>query len=211
MAKFARWVQIPVLLDPSEMTELFDALGEFLIVNVSSVSTEGEISRQAFLNIYAEAIASLRAGQVPASPWFSSCLTTTWEAIEVRELPDGRAIRRAAAPVIQLQPHTFTHSDDDGKFRSMVRGAGAIWWGLQFSYPGLYEDPKTREIVKVDASFPNSPIFRTLQRWVRHHTRPTPFLVDGELVNVPIRTGKRVFEWIDEHPQLGERLCVLKS
>ena len=210
MAKFAKWLQVPVLLDPSEMEALFAEMGEFLIVDVSRVTAEGEISQADFLQIYADYIGGLRAGEVRTSPWFSSCFTTTMEAIEVCELPNGRAVRRAAAPVIQLQPHTFSRSNDDGKFRSMVRGEGAIPWGIQFSYPQLFEDPTTREIVKVDATFPNSTIFRTLQRWVRHHTRPTPFEVDGKRINVPIRLGKSCFEWIDQHPQLGS-LCVLKS
>lgn len=210
MASFSRWLLVPVLLDPSEMVALFAELGEFLIVDVSRVTAEGEISRGDFLNIYSDYVEGLKSGEVQTSPWFSSCFTTTMEAVEVRPVPDGRAVRRAAAPVIQLQPHTFAHSADDGKFRSMVRGPGAISWGIQFSYPQLFEDPTTREIVKVDATFPNSTIFRTLQRWVRHHTRPTPFEVDGKRVNVPIRLGKVCFEWIDKHPQLGD-LCVLKS
>ncbi len=210
MANFSKWLALPVLLDGSEMEALFEAMGEFLIIDVSRVTAEGEIARDEFLQIYSDYVEGLKRGEVGMSPWFASCFTTSWEAIEVRELSDGRAVRRASAPVIQLQPHTFAHSKDDGKFRSMVRGEEAVSWGIQFSYPQLFEDPVTREIVKVDTAFPNSAVFRTLQRWVRHHTRPTPFEVDGKRVNVPIRLGKSCFEWIDQHPQLGD-LCVLKS
>ena len=209
MANFSKWLLVPVLLDRVEMEALFAELGEFFIVDVSRVLEEGGISHAEFLKIYSEYVEGLKRGEVNTSPWFSSCFTTTEEAIETRTVPDGRMMRKACAPVVQLQPHTFTYSTDDGKFRSMVRGEGAISWGIQFSYPQLFEDPATRDIVKVDATFPNTPFFRTLQRWVRHHTRPTPFEVEGRRINVPIRLGKQCFEWIDRHPEL-EDLCVLK-
>jgi hypothetical protein len=207
---FSKFLLVPVLLDSAEMKALFAELGDFFIFDVSRVLDDGEISRGEFLSVYAEYVEGLKRGEVITSPWFSSCFTTTEETIETIVVPDGRAMRKACAPVVQLQPHTFTYSTDDGKFRSMVRGEGAISWGIQFSYPQLFEDPKSRDIVKVDGTFPNTPFFRALQRWVRHHTRPTPFEVEGRRINVPIRLGKQCFEWIDQHPQLGH-LCVLKS
>jgi hypothetical protein len=107
-------------------------------------------------------------------------------------------------PIIQLQAHTLFYSQLDGQVRSMVRGEGEIHWGIQFSYPQIYQNAQTGQIEKIEDNekFPNTALFRRLQRWVRDHTRATPLEVGGKRVNLPARLGKQCFSWINRHPQL---------
>jgi hypothetical protein len=90
----------------------------------------------------------------------------------------------------------------------MSMGVKAIFWGIQISYPQIYQDPKSMELLKVGESN-NSELFALVRSWVRDATRPTPFVVSGMKTNVPIRLGKQCFSWIGAHPQLKEQGIVV--
>ena len=95
----------------------------------------------------------------------------------------------------------------------MTFGADCITWGLQFSYPQIYQDPVTLEISKADRNeeLSNSELFKNLIRWQRLTTRPTPFLTEKGLENIPIRIGKSCFSWINNHPQFIEAKIKVKT
>lgn len=204
------WLTLPALMDAQELGCLFEALGEFRIHRIGSVLSrqEGNISREAFLACYGAYIGDLKEGRAPTDPryrqYLSAALTVDDEAVYAVALPDERHIIKIRRPVLQLQPHTLGYSPLDGKFRSMVRGENTVSWGVQYGYPQVFQNPKTGAIEKIDQSesFPNTALFRKLQRWVRHNTLPTPFEVGGVRTNVPIRLGKQCFSWINRHPQL---------
>ncbi len=65
----------------------------------------------------------------------------------------------------------------------MVLSRKSVTWGLQFSYPQLYQDPRTRQIFKVTDTpeFPNTALFSKLQKWIRSETLPTPFQVEASV------------------------------
>jgi hypothetical protein len=67
------------------------------------------------------------------------------------------------------------------------------------------------EAVKETPSFPNTVLFHQIQRWMRGATIPTPFLVDGKGVNVPLRLGKRCLSWINTHAQLKAKGIRVKT
>jgi hypothetical protein len=89
----------------------------------------------------------------------------------------------------------------------MVLSPESISWGLQISYPQLYQDPKTRQIAKVTSvlEFSNTALFAKLLKWIRSATLPTPFEVKGVRINSSIRVGKKSLVWIKSHPQLKQR------
>jgi len=80
-------------------------------------------------------------------------------------------------------------------------GLGSVFWGIQMSYPQIYQDPKTMELMEIEES-PNMELFQKIRGWVRDATRATPFIVEGKRVNSPIRIGKNCLSWIGRHPQL---------
>lgn len=207
----SKWLTCPVLLDVDEMYALLDSLGDFWIFPISGILPKGqsETSKAQFIEEYRSYIEPLKNGRLPDEKLFrttfSSAFTASLEALYIVYLSEKEQLIKIGKPVIQLQHHKFTFSHIDGKFRSMVYGANSIFWGLQFSYPQLYQDARILEVKQVidSAEFPNTALFKTLQRWVRHNTIPTPFLADGKQVNVPIRLGKQCLPWINNHPQLA--------
>jgi hypothetical protein len=105
-----------------------------------------------------------------------------------------------------MQMHQFLFSSMEKIFYPMVLGQKTVSWGLQFSYPQFYQDPKTKEITRVIKKdlFPNTELFALLMKWVRQFTIHTTFLVEEERINATIRIGKKCMSWIHLHPQLQE-------
>jgi hypothetical protein len=90
------------------------------------------------------------------------------------------------------------YSPLDGVFRPMVLSSSSIFWGLQFSFPQVYQHPKTGEFFEVE----EFGLFELVRKWSREFTVATPMIVEGKRTNIPIRLGKRCFSWINTHPQL---------
>lgn len=209
----SKWLQIQVLLDVHEMESLFADLGEFYIYRVGGIAKIGEelISQERFLSEYRDYIDALKRGEVPDADRFrkvfANVLTASSDALFSYRISPEEHIVRIARPIIQMQSHSMHYSKDDEKFRPLVFGYDSILWGVQFSYPQLYQDVVTMEIKKVDQSdvCMNTALFRKLQQWLRHHTRPTPIVAEGKAMRIPIKIGNECFSWINRHPQLKQR------
>lgn len=204
----SKWLKSQALIDTEEMAHLFDTLDAFKLYMAGCVTPigEGELSRRRFLDLYHEYISALREGRRPdinrfRQP-FSSAMTVDDTALFVMPVQDDKQLMRVCKPVVQMQLHTMGYSD--GEFRSMTLGKESMLWGIQFSYPQLFQDPEQNDIVKVDSAFPNTELFRSIQRWMRRNTIPTPFIVKGVQINASQRLGKRCLNWINDHPDLKE-------
>lgn len=213
----SKWQACHVLIEADEMRDLFDALGNFWIVQISGLIPLGQeiVPREDFLSLYSSYIAALKRGEILTDSrlrsYFSSVFTVDLNALYAVKVNGQQSVVKISKPVVQLQAHRFDYSSADGKFRSMVLGYDSIHWGLQFSYPHFYQDENLEVFtVREGAQFPNTALFKQLQRWVRSHTLATPFEVEGKRINVPIRLGKHCLSWINSHPQFSaKRLKVL--
>lgn len=201
----SKYLKHHVLCDREELEGLFSSLGEFFIYRLTGLSDGKAIDKNEFLQGYESWIEGLKSGKLPEDSdlkkLLACAITAEVDALWKQEVPGHRYIIKVAKPVIQVQAHFFTYSNLDQVFRSMTMGQDSIFWGLQFSFPQIYQDPKTMELLEVEDS-PNLALFQKIKEWVRNATRATPFVVDGKKTNVPIRLGKNCFSWIHKHPQL---------
>ncbi len=208
--------KLPVLINLEEMEALLASLGTFSIFDVSRPVTveEMEISPKDFLFHWGRYVEGIVTGKLideaPLRPYFSAVFTTTPDALYAIALANGKYLIKAKEPVIQLQRHHFIFSEG---FHSGVMGEGSITWGIQFSYPQLYLDPKTNQIGKVikNSTFPNTELFQKLAKWVRSYTSATPFVFEEKQINEPMRLGKQCFDWINHHPTLKEKQLHVAS
>lgn len=206
----SKWLKIQVLLDTEEMGKLLIDLGDIIIALTGCVCNldEGFILKESFLGCYKRYIDELKERQIPDEShfrsFFSATFTVALDHLYAVMVNDGKHIIRACKPVVQLQSHRMIYSPEDGKFRSMVFGLESIAWGIQFSYPQLYQDAATHDVMQVgvSSSFPNTILFRHLQKWMREHTVPTRFEIEGKRMTLPVRIGKSCMKWINRHPQL---------
>lgn len=217
----SKWLTCSVLLETQELQRLIAELPLFWIFSVGKLlgPEQGEISSSEFLEAYDAYMQSIKRGSLLPETAFQASFSTVWtcslEALYAVYIDEEHKLIKPCRPVIQLQHHKMSYSKDDKKFRSMVFGVESIYWGLQFSYPQLYQDPQSLKVetVRESEAFPNTYLFHALQRWMRRHTIPTPFLVGEQIVNTPMRIGRECLPWIHHHPQLVQKdlRVVVKS
>ena len=212
-----KFITLQVLLDIQEIEALIDLLGSpyIFLVGGALPPDKSFLTKEQFLEGYREYIEPLKEGALPDEKYrnlFGSVWTKATDHLFAVPVGENRQLVRVYRPIIQLQSHSMSYSHHDGKFHPMVFGEESILWGIQFSYPQLFKDPVTKTVTKVteDIEFPNTSLFHHLQKWVRHHTMATPFLVGGKQINVPVRIGKECLSWINHHPQLVAKKIEVK-
>jgi hypothetical protein len=202
----SKYLKFQVLCDAEELQKLLD--GSFAIYPLTGLRDGEPIKSERLIEAYASWIEGLKEGREPTDESLREVLaaafTAEGDALWKQAVAGDRFIVKIAKPVVQVQAHFFTYSPIDGVFRPMSMGPGNIFWGLQFSFPQIYQDAKTMEFFEVDEC-PNAELFQRIRQWVRDTTRATPFVVGGKRVNVPIRLGKQCFSWIHRHPKLIEQ------
>ncbi|PIS02539.1 MAG: hypothetical protein COT85_04440 [Chlamydiae bacterium CG10_big_fil_rev_8_21_14_0_10_42_34] len=204
----SKYLKHHVLCDVSELNCLFSVLQSFEIYPLTGINDGLPIEKERFLQEYGTWIEELKQGRVPTDSSLRKVLACAFsaesDALWKQLVPKERYLIKMAKPCVQVQAHFFTYSPIDGVFRPMTMGQASIFWGLQFSFPQIYQDPKSMEFFEIDES-PNAELFQKIKQWTRDMTRATPFVVEGKRVNVPIRLGKNCFSWIHNHPQLIEQ------
>ncbi len=205
-----KWLTLQMLISIKEMQQLFTHLKQVELFQIATACIEGseQISQEKFLALYEEYISALATGQIPDMSVYRAFFSSAWSydsrCLYMLQLAGNKSLVRIKEPVVQTQPLSIGFSSIDNKFRPMVHGAEAIIWGLQFSFPQIFSDPNTKEVLqaKDEGRFINWRLFREIQKWQREHTRPTPFILNGAKHNEPFRLGKDCFAWINNHYQL---------
>lgn len=209
----SKWLAVQALLGAEEMDRLLEALPPLSICLGAGVTSQGEglMPPEDFLSLYRRYVDTLKAGETVDPGLFRQAFSSMWtvdlDTVYAMDVGQGRQLIKPRRPCVQLQMHDLGYSPVDHTFRPMVSGPSSLSWGIQFSYPQIFQDPKTAEIHRVDESdaFPNTQLFRQIQRWLRRNSRPTP-MVQGESVqNLPVRLGLDCFEWIHKHGQLSRQ------
>jgi len=215
----SKWLKTQVLLSEEECMHLLEALGDFFIFNVSEPVSlkEAVIPRPLFLERYSMYVQALKQGKIPDTSslraTFSSIFTLSSDLVYAMPIKEEKFLIKPTLPVVQLQLHHFYFSSLDRSFHPLVFGPESVTWGLQFSYPQLYQDPHMRTIAKISKSdvFPNTELYLRLVSWIRKETQPTPFLYQDTKLYAPLRIGKKSLEWVKNHPQLhlkGLTICA---
>jgi hypothetical protein len=214
----SKWLSLQLLIDAEEIASLFQAMGKVCLFSVGRIYPigEGEVSVGSFLEVYKNYISALKEGKYPpaaAHPYFSVGLSLDSSHFAEVVLSQNEQMIRAVKPIVQLQPHSMGYLEERSEFKPLVFGSRNISWGLQIAYPQLWQNPTSGVIEKVHLSeaLPNGKLFRAIQLWCRENTLPTPFLCKEKVVNVPMRLGRRCFQWIDNHPQLKEKNLFVKG
>lgn len=214
----SKWLKHQLLIDENEMKDLLEAIGACYICHASGPVDKNAafVSKEALLQRYCGYIKAIKESapvdERELRRFFCNYLTYDLSALYALAVSGDRLLIKVAKPVVQMQFHHFFASQVDGKFHSMVMTEESVHWGVQFSYPQIFEDPKTHLFSKVNesAEFPNTTLFKNIIRWLRLHTVPTPFIFQGARTRVPFRLGKRCFSWVEKHPGLQKKGIVVE-
>jgi hypothetical protein len=213
----SRWIHVPVLASVEELGQLFSLWNSswLLLLGIPLKREEMEIPFSYFLEVYGKVIEKLKNGEAADKMLLKNILpaavSMSDEAVYLQEVAGDRYLLKLRKPVMQMQAHFFRFSPIDNSIRSMVKGQDSVFWGIEISYPQIFQNPKTEEIEKSSA-FENEKLYTALKKWMRDFTRPTPFILpDGKKMNSPIRIGKSCLSWIAEHPDLKTKGLVVDA
>lgn len=198
----SKWLKFQVLCQRDEMERLFELCKPLFIFPLTGIVDGNPISEKSFLAEYDSWISGLKEGRLPEDSALKKILAAAFtddlDALWLQEVSGKGYLMKMARPTLLVQAHWFSYSEMDGVFRPMSMGPQSIFWGLQFSFPTIYQDAKTMELREVD----RGKLFEKIRFWVREETRATPFIIGGQRTNSSIRLGKGCFSWIGSHPQL---------
>jgi hypothetical protein len=201
----SKWLKFQVLCERKELEKLFELLRPFFIFPLTGIVDGHPLSEERFLSEIDSWIVNLREGRVPEDAGLKKILAAAFtddlDSLWLQEVPGKGYLMKMSKPVLLAQAHSFSYSEIDGVFRPMSMGPQSIFWGIQFSFPSIYQDAKTMELREVE----RGKLFDAVRLWVREETRATPFIVKEKRINSPIRLGKGCFSWIGSHPQLGKQ------
>ncbi len=208
----AKWIKIQALVDETELAELFQE--PFFIYPLSGTYPLDAfpVDKKGYLDHYRTFIDALKEGHLPKEN--RELNVVAWvrspDSVWLQQIPGERYMVKPCEPFVQVQIHQMGFSELDQEFRPMVLSQNSIFWGLQFSFPQVYQEPKTMNLQESE----DSELFQAIRQWIRNSTLPTPMMVHGKRVNIPMRLGKKCFSWINKHPQLinkGLSVLELKS
>lgn len=198
------WLSQAFFLPPNEFKELIDLLLPFYMVKTDSVlaAEEGLFNKEDFLKAYEHYFTAVTSNQ-PLNDdevrFFFQCVwTISLDTLYRIKLSEEKHIIKLSMPSIMVQHHRLHYSKDDKTFRSMVFGKDTFPFGLQLSYPQLYQDPKSCNLEKVLLSdkFINSKLFTKARQWFRDKTRPMSVLLENKKVTIPVRISKSSSEYL---------------
>jgi len=186
------------------MQVLLDSLPQTIsIYQMGTLAQKKEVSlsKQELVEIYGNYL----SGQEVSN--FHYLITCSKDSIYQSELDDGRVLIKPKLPSIGLSLHSFSYLPEAKEIKPSAFGSNTIRWGVKFSYPQIYQDPKTGEIFNVlnNPLFENSQLFSCLQKKIREMTLPAFFQIEEQLLKTPLRLGRACFDWINDHPQLKQR------
>ncbi len=205
----SKWLKHAILLNVEEMRSFLSVLGSFVLVPASGLLSEvsWQISKQEFLEQYASYLDWMHLHTtLPPNDlrrFFSLMLSTSLETFYAMKVPEEKIVVKPSLPVIQIQLYHCFFSSFDHQIRSMVASPESFAWGLQFSYPQIYEHPKTHQFTKIliEEGFPNSKPFKEMVSWLRKNTQPVALQEDGRAY-APFRIGKLSLDRRETHAGL---------
>jgi hypothetical protein len=213
----SKWLKHAVLLGLDEMASLLSAIEPFFLIPATGILSEDswQVSREEFLRqyeLYLKWMASEPTLPPPAlRRFFPLMLSASLDVFYAVPVSPGKNVIKASLPVIQIQMFHCFFSSFDQKLRSMVVSPESFGWGIQISYPQVYEDPHTHQFSKVlleEDKFPNSKPFKAIVSWLRKNTQPVPLQEEGGLAYAPFRIGKHSLEKRQTHVGLQKMLST---
>jgi hypothetical protein len=142
----SKWQKCPMLLEVKEMEDLLRTLAPLWIIQTNGLIAAGQeiISQEDFLLTYSQYIHALKTGKVILDAHIRALFSSVWirslESVYAVSVRDNQRMVRLVHPAIQLQIHRFDYFAADNSFRSMILSPDSIHWGIQFSYPAIFQD-----------------------------------------------------------------------
>ena len=214
MMRCSKWLRHAVLMSMEEMESFFDLLGSFFLIPAAGlVSLENwQITKENFLLEYRSYIEWLELHpELPSSSFrkfFTLMLSSSLDDFYAVPTSLDRFVIKARRPVIQIQLYHCFISRFDGQIHPMALSPESFSWGIQISYPQIYEDPITHQFSKtlLAKDFVATDLFKLMVQWLRKNTKPVSLEIKDKKVYAPFRIGKESSALVSSHLGLQKAL-----
>ena len=211
----SKWVKHAVLLDKEEIEAFWQLLASCIIISpVQRVFKEKwDVSKEHFFAQYERYLAWLELEEDFPPPAlrkeFTLMISSFIEAFYAVSIPSDQFLIKARAPVIQIQMYHCFISKFDRKIYPMAMNADSFTYGIQISYPQIYEEAHTGKFKKMllEKDFPNTILYKQIIQWLRHHTRLATFTLGDKEEIAPFRVGKKEKDWMNSHKRFKKTLA----
>lgn len=211
----SKWVKHAILLDKEEMESFWKVLDSSIMISpVQKVSKEKwQVSKEHFFAQYEKYLSWLRLEEEFPPPAlrkeFTLMASSFVEAFYAVSVALDQFIIKARCPVIQIQTYHCFISKFDRKIYPMAMNADSFTYGLQISYPQIYEEPHTGKFKKMllEKDFPNTILYKQIVQWLRNHTKPAIFFIGDKEEVAPFRVGKKDKDWMSDHKRFKKILA----
>lgn len=204
----SKWVKLPIFSSAKEMALLFSKLTAAALFPIGRVLSSDQItiSSENFLKTYESLLKTLfEEKKLLKESILPLAIANQLNDFELIKVNKTKHILRIIRPVIQLKWHFFRFSPIDQSFRSNVFCQDSIFWGVEFSYPQLYQDFETKKIIQINSDYPNLSLWKIIRKWCRDISLATPIHIGNKQMNLTMRLGKDLFPIINEHPDFKNR------
>lgn len=191
----AKYLKYPVLCTTEELRKLFSLSQGSQLFPLTGFF-EKPFQVESFLEAYQGWEGALESLALPMFRPYLACLWTADEnALWLQRVSSGKCLLKMRTPVVQMQAHFFRYSSVDKTAHSMVFSKDSIFWGIQFSYPQIYQEGISKACLKA----PKREEWQAIKRWVRDETAPVRLQDQDTVIQTTMRLGKG---WKKEHPVL---------
>lgn len=212
---FSRWASLEFLLDLSEIHELFQRLKPFHILSPYAGENQDPFcqTEQEFLSAYEQYLSALKGKEKIDLSLYRKMFTTFFsrniEDIYRVPLASGKEMLKIERPFIQIKPIVLNVSSIDQSIHVSALNPTGILWGLQASFPQLFQKPNSADIDKVNPKEDvNAELFKTLRGYIREKTKPVKFEVQDREIQTNFRVGEKCLEWIHQHSGLSKHMKI---
>ncbi len=208
-SRFAKWISFELLLHPEEMKDLLESFSGTLAFSLRKTAplAEQRISFSSLLQDYKKYVLYLMNGEIPPVEFLQNgnlypVFTEDPMTLSYYPYKESGNIKMQK-PSMPAKPVCLHFSPRDLSVRPVARNPEDILWGLQFSFPYLYQDSQTKKIETFrPSSYPNHSLPKRMRSFIRERTVPTTFLYQSQKLTSSFRLGKKYLPYISKHPQL---------
>lgn len=212
-ARFSKWLRHVLLLSLEDMEACLDFLGSFCCIR-AGMTTQASIvvSKEEFLHYYTLYLEEMQHITHLASPalrrFFSLFWTVDPADVAPLLLSQDKILMKPIKPVVQVQLCHCLWNKQSHRIDPMALHADSFSFGLQISYPQIYEDPQTHQFSKVLLSqeFSATPLFLAFVQWMRAHTQPVVVSIAEKKIASTVRMGKKSVSLLALHQGLQRAL-----
>lgn len=208
--RVSKWMNFQLLLNESELLELFKEIEVQHLLCLSHVGIYEDLylSKQNYLNLYAKYLELLQKDTILESREIIKKLNVAiaydFQDFYKIPLPDDKILIKMKSPSIQIKPFHFVYNHELEKFLPNVCSSSTIYFGLEISFPQIFQDPKTFVIKHIfkDQKLKSAQQFKKIRSFVRDHTQPARFQIKDNVKVATFRIGKKCINFAKSCPAL---------